>query len=60
MTLNVHTPYHCAHQEGAILVFMPGWEQIKKTKEMLESNPLFTNGETHSQTNNFPYPVAIV
>ena len=33
-------------QEGAILVFMPGWEQIKKLHNMLLEDRLFNKGNT--------------
>ena len=36
----------CCFQEGAILVFMPGWEQIKKLHNMLLEDRLFASGNT--------------
>ena len=33
----------CVLQDGAILVFLPGWEQIKKTCKSIEELPMVRN-----------------
>ena len=38
---------HFSLQDGAILVFLPGWQDISTVHDMLKKNPFFSSGIEH-------------
>lgn len=39
--------YICSMGEGAILVFLPGWDTISKMNDLLQSDPVFRSRQKY-------------